>query len=156
MTIAADAEWWVVEPEASGTWSRLAAWWLRRRSERVWVLIAVLWGLNTLDLACTLFADRYLLLGIYAEANPIAAAVMGAGPGAVIVFKLLLVGVGTGGLAMLRRQRVAELAALAMTVAYGFVLLRWKLYFDLAEVQELMLRLCNDGDGPPIWLRSTF
>lgn len=156
MTIAADAEWWVVEPAASGTWSRLAAWWLRRRSERVWVLIAVLWGLNTLDLACTLFADRYLLLGIHAEANPIAAAVMGAGPGAVIVFKLLLVGVGTGGLAMLRRQRVAELAALAMTVAYGFVLLRWKLYFELAEVQELMLRLCNDGDGPPTWLRCAF
>jgi len=153
VTIAADTELWVVEPAATGVWNRLAAWWLRSRSERVWTLIAVLWGLNTLDLACTLFADRYLLLGIYGEVNPIAIAVMGVGPAAVIVFKLLLVAVGTGVLAILRRQRVAELAALAMTVAYGLVLLRWKLYFELAEVQEVLLRLGTDGDGPPIWFR---
>jgi hypothetical protein len=43
-----------------------------------------------------------------------------------------------------------------MTVAYGFVLLRWILYFEVSEVQELLVRFESECGGAGSWLTTGF
>src|ERR1051326_2600361 len=76
------------------------------RTRRVWLLLAAVWVLHTFDLKFTMAEAA---TNHFEELNPIAAKLIGYPEVALVVYKLGLLGIGTGILLYLRRHSVAEL-----------------------------------------------
>lgn len=101
------------------------AWPLRDR--RVLLAVAAMWVFNFFDLNFTMIeAQRY----DFVELNPVAKRVMRS-PQALAAYKLGLVAFGSTILLALRRERLAEFSAWLLAGVYGWVLIRWNLYYAI-------------------------
>jgi hypothetical protein len=101
------------------------AWLTRPR--RILLALAAVWFLNVVDLAFTLFeSTRHA----FVELNPLAARLLGAPPQYIILYKLVLVALGSAILLVLRRQRIAELGAWFLAATYASVAIRWAIYYE--------------------------
>lgn len=97
------------------------------RSRRVFLLLVCIWLLNAFDLLCTLGEARQRL---FHELNPMAAQLLAHPPAALLAYKTSLVFIGSFILFAHRRQRLAELSCWLILAVYGYVTLRWTMYYD--------------------------
>ena len=84
-----------------------------------WLLFA-LWVFNVMDLTLT---SQAVASGLATESNRVMAHFLDAGPLQAALFKLGVMSAGVGLLWLLRRHRVALVAAAALAVVFGFVVL---------------------------------
>jgi hypothetical protein len=97
------------------------------RERRVLLLLAGVWLLSAFDLGFTLVARS---LGMLVELNPIAAWLMGGhGNLAVIVYKVVLMTIGTVILWRFREKQRAESAAWLMLMVHVALSMRWYAYY---------------------------
>ena len=99
----------------------------RFRGVRVATLLGLLWLLNMIDLLLTLRAMR---AGGFFEANPLAR-LMIHDPGSLVLFKIVLVTIGTTTLYLSRHRREAELASVAASAVYLALMGMWGVYYYL-------------------------
>ncbi len=110
----------------SGDWTqRLLAW--PTRGSRVVLLMVVICLLNYVDLGLTLIEARNHL---FIELNPLASRLIQHPPPVLIAYKVVLVLVGGAILIALRNHRITEWACWLLFSAYGFVALRWAVYYS--------------------------
>jgi hypothetical protein len=110
-----------VQP-APVNWTRIAVTLADARPARVLLLIGALWLVNLFDVNLTILAHQQ---GLLEEANPLALRVLSLGPAALVIYKIGLVAIGTGMLWLVRRHRLAEVAAWGMLATYVFVAIHW-------------------------------
>lgn len=108
-------------------------WIVAARSHRVVCLLAGLWLINLFDLILTLLAHRG---GMLQEVNPLAEFLLRHGPGAVCLYKVGLVAVGSGILFYYRRRLLAELTASTLLLVYALVAVQWKWCYELYEISQ--------------------
>ena len=84
-----------------------------------WLLLA-LWVFNVADLVLT---SQAVASGLATESNQVMAYFLDAGPLQAALFKLGVVSAGVGVLWLLRRYRVALVAAAALAMVFGLVVL---------------------------------
>jgi len=97
------------------------------RERRILLLLAGAWVLSGFDLGFTLVARA---MGLLEELNPVAGWFMhNGGDSAVIVYKLVLMGVGTAILWRFRRSVQAEVSAWIIVGAYVALSFRWDTYY---------------------------
>ncbi len=107
---------------------RAALHWLAQaRPRRVICLVVGLWILNTFDLLLTLTASRQRLLH---ELNPVAAHMLEAGEGYLVLYKFGLIAIASYSLLRFRRERITEYGAVFALVVYGFVAIHWRNCYD--------------------------
>ena len=99
-----------------------------RRSGLVWRLVLLLWGLNLLDLLCTMLAQNSV--GGFWEMNPLGRLMMGSS-GTVGFFKVGAVAAGSALLLALRRYRGAEAAVWWLCLVYTVLTFRWTTYTSM-------------------------
>lgn len=117
-------------------WHRLKAW-VRsarcdphaRRARRVLLLLALLGIMNVFDLLFTLIAARAT---DFVELNPIAAGLVES-TGALVVFKLLMMGVAFGIFFRFRRHGLTEIACWGLCAVYALLAGRWWSYYFLCH-----------------------
>jgi hypothetical protein len=97
------------------------------RGRRVLLLLVVVWILSMCDLVFTLQESR---ASYFIEMNPVAALVLNGPPIGVVLYKFILLGLGSTILGALRVHRTAEAAAWFLIAASGYVMYRWVAYFD--------------------------
>lgn len=117
-----------VAPASAGLNGRLravAAWLSRPR--RVVALLTLIWALNVADLFYTITEQRQKL---FRELNPVAVHLMDNHPAGLILYKFTLVAFGSAILIAHRRERVAELSCWFLLAVYGYVGIRWAIYYD--------------------------
>lgn len=107
------------------------AWMSRLRAHRVLLLLIGLWIINAFDLVLTGIAQSN---GLLVESNPIAARVLPFGYLAIVVYKTVLVAVGSAALLSIRRRPIAEVTAAVMLAVYSLVAFQWKLCFDVYDL----------------------
>ncbi len=100
---------------------------VQQRPVRVAALLAALWALNVLDLGFTLVESERPYA--FVELNPLARPLLSASAGALVAYKLALIGIGSHILLRLRQHPVAERAAWMLVGAYGCMLAYWGVYF---------------------------
>jgi hypothetical protein len=110
-----------VQP-APANWARVVVMLADARPARMLLLISALWLVNLFDVNLTILAHRQ---GLLEEANPLALRVLSLGPEALVIYKIVLVAIGTGMLWLVRRHRLAEVTAWGMLAAYVFVAIHW-------------------------------
>ncbi len=116
----------------------------------VMALLVLMGVLMLVDLACTLTAMQRFGFDAYSEANPLAAAVMPAGPVGVTLFKLLLA--GTAGAILIRhhRHRLVAPAALLALGLHALAVHRWAEHWRTPEVQTIV----HASQREPAWPRA--
>ncbi len=103
-------------------------WLIHSRSQRVaWMLVGLLL-INAFDVVLTLSAHTQ---GLLDEMNPIARAIMGRNPYAILPYKLALVLYPSMVLYTYRDRLVSEVAAAGVLLVYVFVALRWRVCYEL-------------------------
>lgn len=112
------------------------------RPRRVIGLLLVIWTLNIADLSFTLQeADQRL----FRELNPVAAHIIHGPPVLLIAYKLTLVVMASSILIRLRRHRVVELSCWFLLAVYGYVGIRWNIYYgDLTIAMSDPAVFCLD------------
>ena len=85
-----------------------------RRSQRVMLLVGLLWVLNTLDLCLTIMAHR---LGHMEELNPIARPLLG-DTHLLILFKLSCLSMASLIFLVFRKHRATEVACWSLSTVY--------------------------------------
>jgi hypothetical protein len=106
------------------------------RAHRVILLLIVVWMLGMCDLVLTLQEAR---ASYFIEMNPLAAQLIDGPPIGVVIYKLALLGLGSGILVSVRRHRAAEIACWFLLLAKGYVAHRWFEYFDgLTKITPLV------------------
>lgn len=96
------------------------------RPRRVIGLLLIIWTLNVADLSFTIQESDQRL---FRELNPVAAKIIQWPPIALVAYKLSLVVVASTILIRLRRQRVVELSCWFLLAVYGYVGMRWNIYY---------------------------
>lgn len=96
-----------------------------RRARRVTLLIAMLAIVNVFDLLFTLIAARATQ---FVELNPIAARLVNSS-GALMGFKLVMMGIALGIFLRFRRHPLTELACWGLCVIYAVLAGRWWVYY---------------------------
>ena len=105
---------------------------LRGRNRRVLLLLSLVIVLSLADLYLTLL---YVTQGSFAEANPLARAVMQSqSVGLLVAWKLGSVFTTVGILYAIRRTRSAELGAWACCAVLGWLTLQWSWYVDAPPI----------------------
>ena len=105
------------------------------RERRVVLLLFGTWMLSAFDLVLTLAART---IGVLDELNPVASwLICNHGDQAVVVYKIVLMSIGTVILWACRRKRRAESASWLMLIVYVALSFRWYVYYH-AEVPGLM------------------
>ena len=122
-------------------WTRVAVTLADARPARVLLLIGALWLVNLFDVNLTILAHRQ---GLLHEVNPLALRVLSLGPVALLVYKIVLVAIGTGTLWLVRRQWLAEVAAWGMLATYVFVAIHWG---ECYEMYVMILSGAAHGAG---------
>jgi len=102
-------------------------WLAQARPRRVICLVVGLWILNAFDLLLTLTASRQQLLH---ELNPVAAHMLSAGEGYLVLYKFGLIAIASYSLLRFRRERITEIGAVLALVMYGFVAVHWRNCYD--------------------------
>ena len=112
------------------------------RPRRVIGLLLIIWTLNIADLGFTIQeSDQRLFL----ELNPVAANMLKCPPIVLIAYKVTLVLVASAILIRLRRHRVVELSCWFLLAVYGYVGIRWNIYYgDLAIAMSDPAVFCLD------------
>ena len=106
--------------------SRRIPWRRLNRRARVLLILLAVWVLNLFDLGFTLHQARSLH---FKEMNPVAARLLHQPP-ALLAYKFLLLGTGSGILIWLRRHPVAELACWLLLASNFYVAVRWHVYYE--------------------------
>ena len=116
------------------------------RERRVLLLLFSTWMLSAFDLVLTLAARA---LGVLDELNPVASwLIYHHGDQAVVVYKVVLMSIGTVILWACRRRKMAESASWLMLIVYVALSFRWYVYYH-AEVPDMI----HKGE-PPISVES--
>jgi len=106
----------------------LLAWLTDARSHRVVCLVTGLWVLNSFDLVLTVTAYRQ---GLLHEMNPVAARMLSEGEVFLVLYKFGLLAISSYLLLKLRRERIAELAAMLALIVYAMVAVHWQDCYDV-------------------------
>lgn len=86
----------------------------------------IVWTLNVADLSYTMQEAEQRL---FRELNPVAAHIIQGPAVGLILYKLSLVTIGSAILIQCRRHRIAELSCWFLLAVYGYVGLRWNIYY---------------------------
>jgi len=113
------------------------------RGRRVVTLLAAVWVMSLFDYAYTVTG---LDSGLVDECNPLALRAAQYGFGALLAFKLVLMGPASIGMYLARRRALTEATLIAVAVAFVIVLLRWEFAYDMYEFTERMA-----PPGYPLW-----
>lgn len=89
--------------------------------------LAAVWVINVFDLGYTLLESFH---NEFVEMNPFAARLIGASPGALVIYKSVLLTISSTILLMYRRHRVAELGCWFLFAVYLHVAVCWWLYYE--------------------------
>lgn len=111
-----------------GWYEALVDWFVSARSHRVACFLVGLLIINAFDVMLTLAAHSQ---GLLDELNPIARAILGRNPYAIVPYKLALVTFPTLILYTYRDRWLSELAAGGVMCVYVVVALRWRLCYEL-------------------------
>ena len=102
------------------------------RHRRVLELLGVLWLLSLADLFFTIWAHRFTA---FDELNPIAQAMLSHGTlGALVLFKVLMTGMGTMIFWSVRSHGRAELGLWMIVLVYVALTIRWSHYVHGASM----------------------
>lgn len=102
----------------------VAGWLVRPR--RVLLVLSVVWVINLFDLGFTLTESQR---HNFRELNPLAASLLHSSP-SLVLYKAVLVLVGSSILLLHSRQRVTEIATWLVFAIYGYVGCCWWLYYE--------------------------
>jgi hypothetical protein len=103
-----------------------------REQRVIWMLLAI-WMLSFADGILTVWASRN---GLLTENNPIAAYVLRISPTAVLIYKGLLMALGTPALICYRDRRFTEALTAAVFVVFALVILQWSLVSPFYEIMH--------------------
>lgn len=101
------------------------------RDRRVCLLVLAIGIMNVFDLLLTIQAQRQ---GVLVETNPIAQSLLPHGLGALVVFKILLVGFGSCVLLWYRRRLLAECMAWMVVAINVVVSFHWMFCYRFYEL----------------------
>ncbi len=105
-----------------------SAWWRQTsRPRRILILLAAVWILNGFDLGFTILAQ---LQGTLTELNPVARHLLPYGAVALLLYKLVALGIGTAVLWRCRHHASAEIGTWVALAVYVGVSLRWHVFYD--------------------------
>jgi hypothetical protein len=108
--------------------------WLTR-PRRILLILTLVWVLHMLDLRFTLLES---LKTHFVELNPVAARLLDWSMGAVVAYKLGLLGAGTAILLILRRHEFAERGTWFLFVVHLYLAVRWHMYYVVAPAEEFL------------------
>ena len=117
--------------QVRGFWGRFVHWAAESRAHRVIVIVVAIWLLNAFDLALTLLSHEQ---GFLQEQNPVARHVLQFGAPSIILYKVLLVFIGSYPLLKFRAARITELGALVVALVYAVLAVRWSLCYEFYAV----------------------
>jgi hypothetical protein len=123
------------------------------RTRRVLYLLSLVIVLSLLDLYLTLLFATY---GSFAEANPLARAIMQSQSiGLIVAWKLGSVLTTVGILYTVRRARSAELGAWVCLAVLGWLTFQWTAYLDAPPITADALEVYGYNDGHWVSLAET-
>ncbi len=120
-----------VRAAKAGWYGDWVDWYVGARSHRVACFLLGMLIINAFDVTLTLAAHSQ---GMLEESNPIARAILGRNPYAIVPFKLALVLFPTVVLYRYRDRWLAELAAGGVMFVYVLVAFQWHLCYELYAV----------------------
>lgn len=98
------------------------------RPTRVLCIVVLVWLMSVVDLRFTLLEASS---AHFIELNPVAAELLTISLDAVALYKVTMLGIGTGILLALRRHALSEFAAWLLLGVFLALMVLWTLYYDI-------------------------